>query len=245
MAAVKPDIRVFPDRFALDRAAADLLIELVSTAVAERGRCLVCLSGGTTPGPLYAALAEPPYRELIPWPSLHVFWSDERCVPADDPNSNYRLAWELLLSRVPVAQQHIHRVRTELDAALAADDYALTLRQFADPPFDWPRFDVVLLGLGEDGHTASIFPGSPLDAIESTSAVPPAGPQGLSRVTLTTPVFNAARSVIFLVQGSGKAAIAASVLYGEHRPWSLPAQRIKPINGKLIWMLDTAASRGG
>jgi 6-phosphogluconolactonase len=182
---------------------------------------------------------------LVSWPSVHVFWCDERCVPAEDLSSNYRQARELLLSRVPVAAQNIHRVRTELDPELAAADYALTLRRFADPRLAWPRLDLVLLGLGTDGHTASLFPGSPLEATEATWAVSaPANHPGNERVTLTVPVLNAARSVVFLVHGAGKAGIVASVLYGDAQPGLLPAQRIRPDDGALIWMLDTSAAAG-
>jgi 6-phosphogluconolactonase len=245
MAALEPDVRVFLDLAALNRAAADLFVEAASRAVAGRGRFLVSLSGGSSPGPLYSLLAELPYRDLVNWTSVHVFWCDERCVPAEDLNSNYRQAREFLLSRVPVAAENIHRIRTELDPQLAAADYALTLRKFADPPLAWPRFDLVLLGLGTDGHTASLFPGSPLEATESTWAVlaPPNHP-GMERVTLTVPVFNAAWSVVFLVHGAGKAGIVTSVLYGDAQPALLPAQRIRPDEGTLIWMLDAAAATG-
>jgi 6-phosphogluconolactonase len=172
-----------------------------------------------------------------------VFWCDERCVPAEDLNSNYRLARELLLSRVPAVAQNLHRIRTELEPELAAADYALTLRKFANPPLAWPRFDLVLLGLGTDGHTASLFPGSPVEVTESTWAVSaPANHPGIERVTLTAPVFNSARSAVFLVHGAGKADIVTSVLYGDVRPALLPAQRIQPDDGALIWMLDAGAA---
>jgi 6-phosphogluconolactonase len=243
MAAVEPDVRVFLDPAALSRAAADVFVEAAAGAMAERGRFLVCLSGGSSPGPLYSLLAESPYRDLVSWPSVHVFWCDERCVPAEDLNSNYRLARELLLSRVPAVAQNLHRIRTELDPELAAADYALTLRKFANPPLAWPRFDLVLLGLGTDGHTASLFPGSPVEVTESTWAVSaPANHPGIERVTLTAPVFNSARSAVFLVHGAGKADIVASVLYGDVRPALLPAQRIQPDDGALIWMLDAGAA---
>jgi 6-phosphogluconolactonase len=245
MAAVEPDVRVFLDLPALHGAAADIFVEASARATAERGRFLVCLSGGSSPSPLYSLLAESPYRDLVSWPSVHVFWCDERCVPAEDLSSNYRQARELLLSRVPVAAHNIHRVRTELDPELAAADYALMLRKFADPPLAWPRLDMVLLGLGTDGHTASLFPGSPLGAAESTWAVSaPANHPGTRRVTLTVPVFNAARRVVFLVHGTGKAGIVASVLYGDAQPALLPAQRIRPDDGELIWLLDTSAAAG-
>jgi 6-phosphogluconolactonase len=203
------------------------------------------LSGGSSPGPLYSLLAESPYRDLVSWPSVHVFWCDERCVPAEDLSSNYRQARELLLSRVPVAAHNIHRVRTELDPELAAADYALMLRKFADPSLAWPRLDLVLLGIGTDGHTASLFPGSPLETAESTWAVSAAANHpGTQRVTLTVPVFNAARRVVFLAHGAGKAAIVASVLYGDAQPALLPAQRIRPADGELIWLLDASAAAG-
>ncbi|HEY5982594.1 MAG TPA: 6-phosphogluconolactonase [Anaerolineales bacterium] len=243
MAGLEPDARVFSSQDALFKAAAVVFVDAAAEAVGERGRFLVCLSGGTTPQGLYALLAQSPQRDSIDWTRVHAFWGDERCVPPEDLNSNYRTAADLLLSRVPIPSENIHRVRTELEPELAAGDYALTLRRFAEPPYAWPRFDLVLLGLGEDGHTASLFPGAKDDYEGPTLAVRSSDSQRPGwRVTLTPPVFNAARRILFLVHGAGKSKVVADVLYGGRRPELLPAQQIRPADGELIWMLDNAAA---
>ncbi|MFH1183950.1 MAG: 6-phosphogluconolactonase [Chloroflexota bacterium] len=243
MAVVGSDIRVFQDPEALSQAAAVVFVETANQAIAERGQFRVALSGGKTPERLYALLAETPYRELIDWHRLHAFWGDERCVPPEDLDSNYRRTRDILLSRVPVPLENIRRVRTELDPELAAEDYALVLRKSADPPLEWPRFDLVLLGLGEDGHTASLFPGSPVATTRATLAVNMRGQNRQSwRVTMTPAVFNSGRRVVFLVLGAGKSKVVASVLYGATQPDRLPAQRIHPEAGELIWMLDAGAA---
>jgi 6-phosphogluconolactonase len=243
MAAVRPDVRIFEDLEALSEAAAVLVIEACAQAVTQRGRALVALCGGTTPARLYDLLAHTPYTEQVDWPSLHVFWGDERCVPPEDIDSNYRQAKDALLSLVPVPSQNIHRVQSEMEPAEAAAAYALTLKLFASPPLDWPRFDLVLLGMGEDGHTASLFPGSPVEMPGATAAVT-ADYQGrpARRVTLTPQVFNSARSVLFLAAGESKSQTLASVLNGDYRPALLPAQRVRPSDGQLIWLVDQAAA---
>ena len=243
MADLKSDVRVFQDLEALSHAAAALFTESSGQAVGERGRFLVALSGGRTPLRLYELLAQAPYREQVDWACLHAFWGDERCVPAEDLMSNYRLVQDVLLAHVPVPAENVHRVRTELEPELAAQDYSRQLRRFASSPLIWPRFDLVLLGLGLDGHTASLFPHSPVDTAEPTLAVsapPPARPPW--RVTLTPAVINTSRRIVFLISGSGKSRVLASVLYGEHNPQTLPAQRIRPADGDLIWMLDRRAA---
>jgi 6-phosphogluconolactonase len=240
---VKPDVRIYRDLEALSTAAANLFAETATEAVADRGRFLVCLSGGTSPARLYELLAQRPYRESVPWAQLRAYWGDERCVPAEDLQSNYRQAREALLGRVPVAAQHTHRIRTELEPQLAASDYARVLRLGATPPLAWPRFDLVLLGLGEDGHTASLFPGAEMDPTAATAAVQGQYQNRPSwRVTLTPQVFNSARKIVFLVSGAAKSKIVATVLYGDSRPAELPAQRILPTDGELIWLLDTGAA---
>jgi 6-phosphogluconolactonase len=213
--------------------------------VSERGRFLIALSGGGTPSRLYQLLPQPPYREQISWSETHVFWGDERCVAPDDPQSNYRQAWDAFLKHVPVLPENIHRVRGELAPEEAAREYALVLRQFADPPLEWPRFDVVLLGMGEDGHTASLFPRSQIEASTPTLAVR-GDYQGRPawRVTLTARVLNAASTVVFLAAGAAKAHTLAKVLHGEYRPKDLPVQRIRPSDGELIWLVDRDAAKG-
>jgi 6-phosphogluconolactonase len=161
---------------------------------------------------MYLILAQRPLCDLVDWPQVHFFWGDERCVPPEDLNSNYRTARELLLSHVQVPAEHIHRMRTEMEPELAAQDYALVLGRSADPPLQWPRFDLVLLGLGKDGHTASLFPGASLSPGQAAAA--------------------------------NKSGIVASILYGAFEPERLPAQKIRPSDGELIWLLDAGAAEG-
>ena len=242
---MKPDVRIFADLQALSEAAAALFIDSVAEAVLHRGQCLVALSGGNTPLKLYELLASTPYTEQVDWPHLQVFWGDERCVPPEDVESSYRQAKDALLARVPIPPQNIHRVECEADPNDAAIAYALTLKRFASPPLEWPRFDLVLLGLGEDGHTASLFPGSTVEMIGPTAAVTARyQDRPANRVTITPLVFNAARRVMFLVSGQSKSETVAHVLNGSYEPGVLPAQRIRPVDGELIWMLDQAAASG-
>lgn len=244
MAGLEPSVRVFQDSEALARGAAEVFVDCAHQAVIERRRFLVAFSGGRTPGGLYTLLSAPPYREEVEWGVLHAFWADERCVPPEDLENNYGMLEDLLLRHVPVPPENIHRVRTELDAASAAQDYALVLKKWSEPPLEWPRLDLVLLGLGADGHTASLFPGSRVTDHEPVGAVRNARdsrPSGL-RITMSPLVLNSARRVIFLVVGSSKAQAVADVLYGAFDPERLPAQRIKPTDGELVWMLDAEAA---
>jgi len=237
---MKPTVRIFKDAVELSRAAADLFVTLAVQSIRERGRFLVALSGGSTPMALYRLLA----REPIDWTRIHVFWGDERLVPPEDPENSYGQAWEALLKHIPIPTENIHRVASELDPVAAARDYASILREFAAPPLDWPRFDLVLLGLGEDGHTASLFPGSPVDATEPVIAVT-AQYQGrpARRVTLTPLVFNAARQVIFLVTGANKAVTLKGVFSDYNSSEQVPAKRIQPADGQVTWLVDKAAGK--
>jgi 6-phosphogluconolactonase len=245
MAIPEPDVRVFEDQGALSQAAAAEFADTCLRAIAARGRFLVALSGGNTPSPLYGILGQPPHRDQIPWQSTHIFWGDERCVPPTDPENNFKQAWDAFLGQVPVPSENIHRVSSELEPGDAASKYALLLQQYATPPLHWPRFDLVLLGLGEDGHTAALFPGSPVDATDAALAVTGRYQDRPSqRVTLTPLVFNSALKVMFLANGAAKASIVAEVLRGQQRPGVIPAQRIHPTNGILIWLLDREAAAG-
>ena len=243
MAKTKPDIRIFDELESLSRAAAELFVETCRRATLKRGRFLVALSGGNTPTELYKLLAQMPVREQIDWKHFHAFWGDERCVSIEDLENNYRQAHDALLGRVPISTENIHRIQSDLEPVAAAEDYARVLKEFASAPLDWPRFDLVLLGMGEDGHTASLFPGSEVNVSSPTLAVT-AHYQGrpANRVTLTPLVFNAARRIVFLVSGAGKSQTLANVLYGEYQPEKLPAQRIHPVDGELIWMVDQMAA---
>ena len=237
---MKPTIRIFKDADELSRAAADLFVTLAVQSIRERGRFLVALSGGSTPMALYRLLA----REPIDWTRIHVFWGDERLVLPEDAENSYGQAREALLKHIPIPTENIHRVASELDPVAAARDYASILREFAAPPLDWPRFDLVLLGLGEDGHTASLFPGSPVDATEPVIAVT-AQYQGrpARRVTLTPLVFNAARQVIFLVTGANKAVTLKGVFSDYNSSEQIPAKRIQPADGQVTWLVDKAAGK--
>ncbi|MBI5963593.1 MAG: 6-phosphogluconolactonase [Chloroflexi bacterium] len=240
---MKPNIKIFKDIHELSHAAAELFAESSSQAIAERGRFLAALSGGSTPNHLYQLLAGEPYRSQIDWSGVHVFWGDERCVPVDDPGSNYFQARQALLDHVNIPADNIHRVQSDTKPASAAVDYARTLKQFSAPPLEWPRFDLVLLGMGDDGHTASLFPASPIDPAEPVIAVT-ANYQDrpANRVSLTPRVLNSARRVIFLVTGLGKAVTLTQVLSDISNVDLLPAQRIRPTDGELLWLVDEAAA---
>ncbi len=187
------ELRIFKEYDALSTAAADIFVRAGMDAIGARGHFLVALSGGNTPSGLYRTLASEPYRNQVDWQNTFVFWGDERCVPPDDDGSNYHQADETLLSHVPIPRENIHRVKGELIPYEAATAYAQTLKEFADSELQWPRFDLVLLGMGADGHTASLFPGSNVDVNSSTLAVT-ADYNGrpAERVTLTPLVFNSA-----------------------------------------------------
>ncbi len=240
-----PKIIVLPNRAALAQDAAQRFISLAARAIAERGRFSAALSGGSTPRDLFAMLATPEMAARIDWPRVHLFWGDERGVPPDDPASNYRMTESTLLSHVPIPAQNVHRIPTEKEANTAAREYEETLRAFfaGERSDAWPRFDLVLLGLGENGHTASLFPHAAL-LHEATRwvAAEYIGEVGMDRVTLTAPVINNARQVIFLVAGADKAQTVAAVIHGEYHPEELPAQLIRPIEGDLIWLLDSEAA---
>jgi 6-phosphogluconolactonase len=229
-------IKIFRDISELSQAAAKSFVELANQSIAGRGRFLVALSGGSTPAKLYERLV----NETLDWSHVHFFWGDERCVPAENSENSYGQAKKVLFDKVNAT--NIHRVHSELEPDSAAADYAHTLSGFADPPLDFPRFDLVLLGMGDDGHTASLFPGSPVEVDTPTLAVTAHyQDRPANRITLTPLVFNQAREVWFLVAGQSKAETLKNVIKGEIKPDIYPAQRIHPINGNLVWMIDEAA----
>lgn len=239
-----------PDYLILDYPAmdaADLFISGLDAAIKLRGVASFVLAGGSTPLDLYRRLASPLYTHLE-WDKIHVFWGDERLVPPDDPGSNFAAARDALFSHVAIPPENIHRIRGELPADEAVADYTQRLRDWAlahDPgaPNPWPRFDLVLLGLGEDGHTASLFPGSPVEATAPVIAVTadyqsrPAG-----RVTLTPPVLNDSENTIFLVSGLNKADAVFNTFYTDD-PLRYPAQRISmSTDPGPLWVLDRGAA---
>ena len=236
------EINIFPDLQKLSRHAAQLFVGQSARAVQERGRFLVALNGGSTPVILFEYLAKD-YRDQVDWDKTHIFWGDERIVPANDPGSSYGQARDIFLRHIPIADTNVHRVNTDLSPAEASRDYSLTLKRFASSPLEWPRFDLIFLGMGEDGHTASLFPGSP---IEVTEPVVPVTAQyqdrPARRISLTPLVFNQARMVVFMATGEKKAVTLAEVLSDRYNPELYPAQRIDPKDGKLIWLIDEEAA---
>jgi 6-phosphogluconolactonase len=235
-----PEIEILPDAGALASRAAESFVRLAAEALQTRGRFGVVLAGGSTPERTYALLAE----VQLEWRNVHIFWGDERCVPPSCPENNYHRAAQILLDRIAIPPDNVHRIRGELPADEAARDYELELRRvFRD---ELPRFDLVLLGLGTDGHTASLFPGTPLIREKNrwTAAVTHRTPPLplIDRVTLTLPVLNAAANVIFLVAGADKAEILSRVLLNPTQSDLLPAHAIKPVSGHLRWLLDQSAA---
>ena len=239
---MKPKLRIFDDLERLSIHAANLFSEQAARSILERDQFLIALNGGGTPTRLFQLLATD-FRDKIEWAKVHVVWGDERCVPPDDPGSSYGQARELLLSRVPIPESNIHRIKGELTPVGAAKEYSLLLKEYASPPFDWPRFDLVYLGMGEDGHTASLFPGSPVNVTEA--ALPVTAhyqDRPANRVTLTQLVFNSARMIVFMATGEKKAITLAEVLSDRYNPELYPAQRIDPKDGELIWLVDDGAA---
>jgi 6-phosphogluconolactonase len=234
-------IRIFNDLEALSQAAAEIFVDLVDQAIDFSGLFSVVLSGGHTPRRMYELLVAQPLREKIQWESIHFFWGDERCVPIDDPRSNVLMARQALLEHVPVPEDHIHPIHGDLPTALAAVQYETELREFfGDQP---PVFDLILLGLGENAHTASLFPHtSVLDENKHWVEEVYVPEQSMYRVTLTAPLINQARQVIFLVSGSEKALALQNVLEGPYQPHEFPAQLIRPNGVHPTWLVDEAAS---
>lgn len=230
-------IAIFPDAESLSRGTAALVADRAREAIAATGRFTVALSGGSTPHRCYELLASAPFAAAVAWDRVQILWGDERCVPPDNARSNYRMAREALLDKVPIPAANIHRIAGELAPEDAADDYQARLGALFSGA---PSFDLVLLGLGENGHTASLFPHTPaLDETERwVVAVRPAGEE--PRITLTAPVINTAQTVAFQVSGAKKRAVLREVRHGPRDPARLPAQLIAPESGDLRWLVDTA-----
>jgi 6-phosphogluconolactonase len=239
-------VQIFANADALLDAAAEFVTAQAVASIAARGRFVLALAGGSTPRGLYQRLARAPWRDLVDWPRVHVVWGDERCVPPTDPASNYRAAREALLDHVPVPPAQVHRLRGEDVPDSAAFHYETELRATLDAgaPGAPGALDLVLLGLGTDGHTASLFPGMPSGRLITRWVVAEHVDTSRGwRLTLTPPIINAARSVLFLVAGDDKAPALAAVLEGPARPSALPAQRIAGGSGHVTWMVDRPAAR--
>ena len=240
------DLLVVADQAALAEEAAKQVIAIAEEAVARGGRFTVALAGGSTPKRLYLLLTAEPHCSRLPWRETHLFWGDERAVPPEHLDSNFGMAQESLLSRVPIPANQVHRMqaeRTDLDAA-AIEYEAEIAKVFKIRPTDEPPiFDLILLGLGPDGHTASLFPYSHV-LQEATRWVAPTYIPKLkaNRLTLTPPILNRASTILFLVSGGEKTAVLQAVLEGPPDPERLPAQLIRPVAGRLVWLVDQAAA---
>jgi 6-phosphogluconolactonase len=246
MCSEATQIHIFDDSEALARGAADEFVRRVESKLESGDRFSVALSGGSTPKRLYALLADPPYRDRVAWEKIHFFWGDERTVPPGHPDSNFGAADEALLSKLEIPPVNVHRIRAEMsDPAEAAAEYEAELRRhfkLGDGAF--PSFDLVFLGMGADGHTASLFPGS--DALGEERRLVVATwveKLGTHRVTLTCPVFRKAACILFMVSGADKGETLRYVLEDAAEPPRYPAQLIRPDAGELSWYIDGAAAQ--
>ncbi len=240
-----PELHTFADAQKLVQAAAHLFLQVGRHAIAERNRFLVALSGGSTPNALYTTLASPHIAHRLDWAKVHFFFGDERCVPAEHPDSNFGLAQAMLFAPLHIPPSSVHRMRGEDPPDAAAIRYETLLRRLtAGPEGQWPMFDLVLLGMGDDGHTASLFPGTPALGESTRWVVPGYAPQGTrSRITITLGVINHASVILFLVTGHNKARVVQRILEnsaGEPSPY--PAAMVRPEHGRLLWYLDRAAA---
>ncbi|MFL6209166.1 MAG: 6-phosphogluconolactonase [Pyrinomonadaceae bacterium] len=238
----KSNIHIFDDSEAVARAATRRFVDLAHESINARGSFSVALAGGSTPKRVYELLASDEFNPQIAWPHVHIFFGDERSVPPDHHDSNYRMAREALLTHVMLPIENVHRMVGEGDAVANARLYEDELREFFDGAH-WPAFDLIMLGMGDDGHTASLFPGS--RALSEEQAWVTANwveKFDTFRITLTAPAINHARHVMFIVTGAGKADRLPEVLKGPSEPERLPSQLIKPIDGMLEWFTDKAAT---
>jgi len=239
---IAPDLHVFVDGPAVARAFADHLVKMLNEK--KKGPFFWALSGGSTPKILFKLLAEE-YRDKIDWQRIHFFWGDERCVPHDDPESNYGEVKRLLFDHVPVVHSQVHAVNTSLDPEAAATAYGDLMTQLMPTtPEGWPILDLNMLGMGGDGHTASIFPSNMEELLTDprVCAVAVHPDSGQQRVTMTGPVLNASDEVVFLITGNGKTLRVAQIINKEHGASGFPVAHIKPTSGKLRWFLDEAAA---
>ena len=244
--AVTVQYAVWPTPAEVAAAAAEVFASAAASAAKSRGITRIAISGGTTPKAMLALLADrsQPYFERVPWDKLHLFWVDERTVPPDHKDSNYGMTRAAMLDHVPLPAAQIFRIEGELEPEVAASRYEAAIRtDFRLEGAETPTFDLVLLGMGDDGHTASLFPHT--DAIHELGRIAVANhveKMDTWRVTLTWPVINHAREVVFLIEGAGKRDILREVLLGAYDPETKPSQLIRPASGKLTFLLDAAAA---
>ena len=235
-------LEIVPDKEALVQQAVEYFIEAAQEQIEDKGVFTVALSGGGTPKPVYAELAKPENRERVDWEKVQLFWGDERPVPPDDPQSNYRMVRETLLDRIDIPAENVHRVPAEMDVRMGAFQYEEELRAFFGG--EWPVFDLVFLGMGNDGHTASLFPHSAGLNEDFRWFIANYAPSMDSwRLTLTAPAINAARFILVLVEGAGKADRLKMVLTDPHEPDEMPIQMIDPSQGEMVWLVDQAAAK--
>ncbi len=240
-----PEIVIAENSTDLSTRAARRFVEIVSRRQSETGTARISLSGGSTPRALFSLLASKVFAAQVNWQAVDVFWGDERTVPPDHADSNSRMAQETLLSHVAIPDDHIHRMRGELDPAEAARDYEQVLKSVfgradANHP---PKFDLLLLGIGADGHTASLFPGTTaLNVRDRLVVANPVPQQSTTRLSFTVPLLQAARNVLFFVAGEDKASAVHRAIEGEWNPSETPSQYLREATGHVIWMLDKAAA---
>jgi 6-phosphogluconolactonase len=234
------EVEIYEDKD-LYRRATELFVNTANESISENGFFRVALSGGSTPGTLYSLLGEN-HADVIRWDSTHIFFGDERCVPPDHPGSNFRMANRLFLSKINIPPENVHRIKGEIDPRTAAAEYTRDLRQtFGIGPEEAPQFDLILLGIGEEGHTASIFPGT--DSVGEFSPSKPVVSVYVRqldsyRITLTPPVLMHSRNVMFLAVGSAKAEAVHQALEGPYTPNRYPAQLLRKAEGMVIWLID-------
>lgn len=246
MTTESPAVRVFANPLAVARGAAEEFERRVHRRLAGDRRFSAVLAGGSTPRALYELLAGEPHRGRIPWVRVHLFWSDERTVPPNHEESNFGMAWEAMISKLTIPPGNVHRIRGEIDPEVAAREYERELGGFFDLERNegLPRFDLALLGMGEDGHTASLFPDSPaLKERDRWVVAARVEKAGGSRITLTCPVLENAACIIFLVTGENKAETLKQVVEGREHSTRHPAGLIRPRDGELFWYVDRAAAR--
>jgi 6-phosphogluconolactonase len=237
------DVVIFSAVDKLSHAAAKYIVQVAHDSIAAHGNFTLALSGGSTPKKLYAMLADEPYRSQIDWTHVEIFWSDERCVPADDPESNYHMAQEVMLSKLPIAASQVHRVPADEPDHDAASQAYIEEMQHVFNTNGIPAFDLIQLGMGPEAHTASLFPHQASLHERQRLVMPVSVPKPPPpRLTFTPLLLNAAQHILFLVTGAEKAEALQAVLEGEQQPEEYPAQIVHPTNGTVTWMLDTAAA---
>lgn len=235
-------VEIWEDPTEISRRAAEMFVGIAREAIAERGRFSVALAGGSTPRLTYELLASEEYVPRVEWDKVHFFWSDERCVPPGDDQSNYLMAAEAMLNHLPLEERQIHRMRGEDEPADAAASYQKELLEYFAG--EEPRFDLIMLGMGDDGHTASLFPGSVVEGDrEHLVAAPFVTKFDTHRLTLTLFTLNLAGQVMVLAAGAGKASALKQVLHDNRdRADELPARLVRPVNGERLWLVDEAAA---